>query len=50
MRNDSRLAGAFGDVPVQYWREAWLLMPSSIKAVFATLDRALIIRVLGMLC
>jgi mRNA interferase MazF len=44
-----RPGDTFGDVLVQNWREARLLMRSSIKPVFATLDRTLIIRVLGTL-
>ena len=44
-----RGSGAFGEVMVQDWQAAKLLKPSAIKPVFATLDQALVIRVLGRL-
>lgn len=42
-------ASAFGDVLVQDWQAAQLLMPSAVKPVFATLDQALVIKSLGAL-
>lgn len=46
----SQLRGsAFGDVLVQDWQAAKLLMPSAIKPVLATLDQSLIIKILGAL-
>ena len=46
----SQLRGsAFGDVLVQDWQAAQLLMPSAVKAVLATLDQSLIIKSLGTL-
>lgn len=42
-------ASAFGEVLVQDWQAAKLLMPSAIKPVFATLDQALVIKPLGQL-
>jgi mRNA interferase MazF len=46
----SQLRGsAFGEVLVQDWQAAHLLMPSAIKPVIATLDRALVIKSLGQL-
>jgi mRNA interferase MazF len=40
---------AFGDLPVQDWQAARLLMPSVIKPVLATLERSLVIKQLGTL-
>lgn len=37
------------DIPVNKWREAGLLMPSVIKPVLATIDRALVLKHLGQL-
>ncbi len=46
----SQLRGsAFGDVPVQDWQAAKLLMPSAIKPVLATLDQTLLVKILGAL-
>lgn len=46
----SQLRGsAFGDVLVQDWQAAKLLMPSAIKPVLGTLDQALVIKSLGVL-
>lgn len=46
----SQLRGsAFGDVLVQDWQAAQLLMPSAVKPVLATLDQALVIKSLGAL-
>ncbi len=47
----SQLRGAnlFGDVPVQDWQAARLLMPSAVKPIFATLDQSLILKPLGQL-
>lgn len=42
-------ASAFGDVLVQDWQAAKLLMPSAIKPVLATLDQSLVIKLLGQL-
>ena len=44
-----RGSGAFGEMMVQDWQAAKLLKPSAIKPVFATLEQALIIRMLGRL-
>jgi mRNA interferase MazF len=44
-----RGSGTFGEVMVQDWQAAKLLKPSAIKPVFATLEQALVIRVLGRL-
>jgi mRNA interferase MazF len=44
-----RGSGAFGEVMVQDWQAAKLFKPSAIKPVFATLEQALIIRMLGRL-
>ena len=44
-----RPSPAFGEVWIGQWREAGLIKPSSIKPVFATLEKRLIIRLLGML-
>lgn len=40
---------AFGDLLVQDWQAARLLMPSAIKPVLATLAQSLVIRPLGVL-
>jgi mRNA interferase MazF len=40
---------AFGDVLVQDWQAAKLLMPSAIKPILATLDQSLVIKSLGTL-
>lgn len=40
---------AFGDLLVQDWQAARLLMPSAIKPVLATLDQSLVIKLLGQL-
>jgi mRNA interferase MazF len=44
-----RGSGAFSEVIVQDWRTAKLLKPSAIKPVFATVERALVIKTLGRL-
>jgi mRNA interferase MazF len=44
-----RGSGAFGEVMVQDWQAAKLLKPSAIKPVLATLEQALVIRMLGRL-
>jgi len=41
--------GRFGDVPVAEWVGAGLLKPSTIKPVFATVERSLVRRRLGKL-
>ncbi len=40
---------AFGELLVQDWQAAKLLMPCAIKPVFATLDQSLVIKSLGQL-
>lgn len=40
---------AFGDLLVQDWQAARLLMPSAIKPIFATLAQSLVIKPLGVL-
>lgn len=40
---------AFGDLLVQDWQAARLLMPSAIKSVLTTLAQSLVIRQLGVL-
>jgi mRNA interferase MazF len=44
-----RATAALGEVWIQDWKAAGLLKPSAIKAVFATLEQALVIRQLGAL-
>jgi mRNA interferase MazF len=44
-----RASSAFGEVMVQDWQAAKLLKPSAIKPVFATLEQALILKVIGRL-
>jgi len=44
-----RGSGAFGEVTVQDWQAAKLLKASAIKPVLATMEQALVIRVLGRL-
>lgn len=39
----------FGDVNVELWKEAGLLKPSTLKAIFSTLEKRLIYRKLGKL-
>ncbi|MBN1106199.1 MAG: type II toxin-antitoxin system PemK/MazF family toxin [Deltaproteobacteria bacterium] len=39
----------FGDTPVISWKEAGLLKPSTMKAIFSTLDKRLVYRKLGRL-
>ncbi|TAM47536.1 MAG: type II toxin-antitoxin system PemK/MazF family toxin [Gammaproteobacteria bacterium] len=46
--SQTRAANRF-DIPVNNWREAGLLMPSVIKPVLATIERALVLRRLGQL-
>lgn len=43
-----REGGAF-ECPVSEWRAAGLLKPSVVKPVFATVERALVLRALGRL-
>jgi len=40
---------AFGDLLLQDWQAARLLMPSAVKPVLATLDQSLVIKPLGTL-
>ena len=44
-----RPSPTLGEVQVDQWQAAGLLKPSVIKPVFATLERALVIRQLGTL-
>lgn len=44
-----RGSGAFGEIIVQDWQAAKLLKPSAIKPVLATLEQALVIKILGKL-
>jgi mRNA interferase MazF len=44
-----RPSPTLGEVQVDQWQTAGLLKPSVIKPVFATLERALVIRQLGTL-
>jgi mRNA interferase MazF len=44
-----RSAAFLGEVPVTQWEAAGLLKPSVVKPVFATVERSLIIRRLGVL-
>jgi mRNA interferase MazF len=44
-----RPSSTLGEVQVGQWQAAGLLKPSVIKPVFATLERALVIRQLGTL-
>jgi len=44
-----RPSPTLGEVQVDQWQAAGLLKPSVIKPVFATLERALVIRQLGAL-
>lgn len=44
-----RSSGAFGEVIVHDWQVARLLKPSAIKPVIATLEQALVVKVLGRL-
>ena len=39
----------FGEVSIVDWRKAGLLKPSVVKPVFATIERKLVLRVLGAL-
>ena len=39
----------FGDVTVNQWKEAGLLKPSVIKPIFATVEKGLVLRLLGRL-
>jgi mRNA interferase MazF len=44
-----RANATLGEVWVQEWKAAGLIKPSAIKPVFATLERSLIMRQLGVL-
>ena len=44
-----RPSSTLGEVQVGQWQAAGLLKPSVVKPVFATLERALVIRQLGTL-
>ncbi len=44
-----RPAAEPGEVWVEAWQDAGLLKPSAIKPVFATIERSLILRKLGVL-
>ena len=39
----------YGDIPIQNWREAGLLLPSKAKAVIQTVERRMIKKQLGSL-
>jgi hypothetical protein len=39
----------FGDCEIREWRAAGLLLPSTAKGVFRTIDRSLVYRKLGTL-
>jgi mRNA interferase MazF len=45
----ARAASASGDVAVVEWQQAGLLKPSLIKPVFATIERRIVVRALGIL-
>jgi mRNA interferase MazF len=40
---------AFGEVFVSNWQEAGLIKPSAIKPVFATIEKTLVLKQLGLL-
>jgi mRNA interferase MazF len=42
-------AAGFGDVSVAEWQAARLLKPSAVKPVFATIERSLVLKRLGVL-
>lgn len=44
-----KVAPTFGEVEVAAWKESGLLKPSSIKPVFATVEKRLVLRQLGKL-
>jgi mRNA interferase MazF len=44
-----RGGGAFGEMVIQDWEAAKLLMPSAIKPVLATIEQTLVIKTLGRL-
>ncbi|OAB59467.1 hypothetical protein AY600_15005 [Phormidium willei BDU 130791] len=39
----------FGEIRIAKWQEGWLLKPSVVKPIIATLEQDLIIRMLGKL-
>jgi mRNA interferase MazF len=45
-----RPSALFGEVMITEWKEAGLLKPSVIKPIFATIEKALLLRKLGRLC
>jgi len=45
-----RPSALFGEVGITEWKDAGLLKPSVIKPIFATIDKALVLRRLGRLC
>lgn len=44
-----RLTATLGEILIDQWQEAGLLKPSAIKPVITTLEKALVIRVMGAL-
>ena len=44
-----RLTATVGEILIDQWREAGLLKPSAIKPVITTLEKILVIRVMGTL-
>jgi mRNA interferase MazF len=44
-----RSPGYFGDVAIAEWRQAGLIKPSLIKAIFTTIGKDLVLRKLGRL-
>jgi mRNA interferase MazF len=45
-----RPSALFGEVGITEWKDAGLLKPSVIKPIFATIEKALVLRKLGRLC
>lgn len=39
----------FGDVKLEQWKDAGLIKPSIIKAIFATIEKSMVIKKLGCL-
>jgi mRNA interferase MazF len=47
--NKIRPIPAFGEVSVSNWQEAGLIKPSAIKPIFATIEKTLVLKQLGLL-
>jgi mRNA interferase MazF len=47
--SQKRSTAHYGDVTIQHWQKAGLLNPSVIKPVFATIEKRLVLRTLGIL-